>query len=61
MATWAIQYGVSTRILTENEVMLLSGFFESLCTVMGTRHVTTTSYLPQKNGQVERFNKAIAT
>ena len=57
---WAYAYGVPSYVLTDNGPQFAAKFFEAVCTMIGIKHVFTTAYHPQTNGQVERFNKTIA-
>lgn len=49
--------GVPDTILTDNGKQFTSEFVASLCRSMGTSFGTTTEYLPQTNGQVQRYNR----
>lgn len=60
MDNWIIPYGIPTFLLTYNGLQFVSQFFRTLCSLLGTKHVTTTSYQPQRNGQTERYNKTIS-
>jgi len=39
----------------------MSNFFIAVMKVLGTERVRTTAYHPQTNGQVERYNRTMAT
>ena len=47
-------------VLTDNGPQFAAKFFEAVCIINGIKHVFTTAYHPQTNGQVERFNKTLA-
>lgn len=55
-----IPYGIPTFLLTYNGLKFFREFFAILCRLMGTKHVTKTSFHPQTNGQKERYNKTMA-
>lgn len=54
---WIMPYGILTQLLTDNEKQLFSKFLESLCALLGTKHLTTTAFHPQTNGQAKQFIK----
>lgn len=56
---WVYSYGLPLYLLTDNGNQLLSKFFPHVYATLGTKHVTTTAYHPQTNGQSERFNKTL--
>ena len=53
-------YGAPSYVLTDNGPQFAAKLFEAVCTMIGIKHVLTTAYHPQTNGQVERFNKTLA-
>ncbi|CAN8067637.1 unnamed protein product [Agarophyton chilense] len=59
LENWAYPYGIPNYLLTDNGPQFVSKFFEEICRALGTKHVTTTAYHPQANGQAERFNKTL--
>ena len=56
---WVFQYGPPTYLLSDNGGQFTSKFFQSICSILGTRNLFTAAYHPQTNGQVERFNRTI--
>lgn len=52
-------YGISAYILAENRAQFKSKSLEMLCAMLSVEHPTTTSYHPQRNEQVERYNHTI--
>lgn len=54
-----VPYGIQSYILIENGTKCISTYFGALCTDLGTKHIKTTAYYPQTNGQVEQYNKKI--
>lgn len=54
-------YGTRAHSLKDNSSQFSSTFFETLCNHLGKNHLTTTSYHPQCNGLVERYNETIAS
>ena len=59
--SWVYPYGVPDTLLTDNGPQFTAKFFESVCGLLGIRHVLTTAYHPQTNGQAERFNRTLGT
>ena len=56
---WAFIFGPPKYLLSDNGGQFISKFFQSVCNILGTRNLFTTSYHPQTNGQVERYNRTI--
>ena len=54
-----MKYGVPLEIITDNGRHFTSSLYESLLTLTGCCHVTTTPYNPQANGQCERHNATL--
>jgi len=52
-------YGPPDTVLTDNGPQFASLFFQGVCNLMGIRNLYTSTYHPQTNGQVERFNKTL--
>lgn len=58
---WLVLYRISTYFLADEDVQFTSKFFATLCTLLGVKHLTTTPYHPQTNGQAEIYYKTILT
>jgi len=56
---WISVYGPPDTVLTDNGPQFASLFFQGVCNLMGIRNLYTSTYHPQTNGQVERFNKTL--
>ncbi len=56
---WLFSYGPPITLLTDNAQNFSSKLIKETCNILGTRHVFTTAYHPQTNGQAERFNRTI--
>ena len=56
---WVFVYGAPVYLLSDNGRQFTAKFFQEVCTKMGIRNLFTTTYHPQTNGQVERFNRTI--
>jgi hypothetical protein len=56
---WMSVYGVPLILLSDNGPQFASRLFQAACATMGVRQVFTSTYHPQTNGQVERFNRTV--
>lgn len=56
---WVMPYGPPTHLVSDNGSQFTSKFFQHVCQLLGIRNLFTTTYHPQTNGQVERFNRTI--
>lgn len=52
-----IPYRIPTPLLTDTGTLFTSKIFQWLCTFLGSKHLRTTAYHLQINGQKERFDK----
>lgn len=57
--TWVASYGPPNTLLTDNGTQLTSNYFRGVCNMMGIRTKTSTTYHPQTQGQVKRYNRTI--
>ena len=57
--TWVSRYGVPETLTSDRGTQFTSAAWADLCTRLGIRHVTTTSFHPQANGMVERVHKQL--
>ena len=56
---WVIPYGLPRKLLSDNGPQFVGKFFQAMCTLLGTKHLPTTAYHPQTNGQTERYNQTL--
>lgn len=56
---WVFTYGPPVYLLSDNGGQFTSKYFQSICQILGTRNLFTSSYHPQTNGQAERFNRTL--
>lgn len=56
---WVASYGPPDTVLTDNGPQLTSVSFRGACRMMGIHNLTSTTYHPQTQGQVERYNRTI--
>jgi len=59
--SWVSAYGPPDRILSDQGPQFTSNFFIAVMKMLGSETVRTTAYHPQTNGQVERYNRTMAT
>ena len=53
------RHGVTGELLSDQGPAFLSKIFLSVCDLLGTKKVNTTTYHPQTYGLVERFNRTL--
>ncbi|MEM6905061.1 MAG: hypothetical protein AAF568_04140, partial [Pseudomonadota bacterium] len=56
---WVFNYGPPDTLLADNGKCFASKFFQSVCQILNVKNQFTTTYHPQTNGQVERFNRTL--
>ena len=56
---WVLNYGTPKEILSDNGKCFTAKFFQDVCRIMNVHNSFTTTYHPQTNGQVERYNRTI--
>ena len=56
---WVFSYGPPADLIADNGRQFTSRFFLDVCRILNVHNAFTTTYYPQTNGQVERFNRTI--
>ena len=56
---WVFSYGPPKELLSDNAQYFSSKFFQSVCKILNVENQFTTTYHPQANGQVERYNRTL--
>ena len=56
---WVFPYDASIWLLSDNGKQFIEKHFRETCRMLGVKNLYTTTYDPQINGQVERFNRTI--
>ena len=56
---WVMAYGPPVWLLSDNGKQFTSRFFQHVCRILGVENLFTTTYHPQTNGQVERYNRTL--
>jgi len=57
--TWVASYGPPDTLLTDNGPQLTSKLFQGVFRLIGITNLYSTTYHPQTQGQVERYNRTI--
>ena len=55
------RHGVPAQLLSDRGPNFLSGLLKETCELMGIHRLNTTSYHPQTDGLVERFNRTLTS
>ena len=55
------RHGVPAKLLSDRGTNFLSELMLEICKLMGTEKVNTSSYHPQTDGLVERFNRTLTS
>ena len=58
---WVFNFGPPIDLLADNGKCFTAKFFQDVCQILNIHNSFTTTYHPQANGQVERFNRTIKT
>ena len=58
---WVFNFGPPTDLISDNGKQFTSKFFLDVCRILKVHNAFTTTYHPQTNGQVERFNRTIVS
>ena len=56
---WVFKYGPPKTLLSDNGSNFASKLFQRVCGYAGIANLYTSTYHPQTNGQVERYNRTI--
>ncbi|MGQ2964139.1 MAG: DDE-type integrase/transposase/recombinase, partial [Agrobacterium sp.] len=54
-----VHHGLPSEVVSDRGSLFVSKFWQAVCKLMGMKHSLTSSYHPQSNGQVERYNKVL--
>jgi len=57
--SWVFKYGPPKTLISDNGKQFASKFFQNVCSLLGVTNIFTSTYHPQTNGQVERYNRTI--
>ena len=59
LTNWVFVYGPPVDLLSDNGKQFASRLFQEVCRILGVKNRFTSTYHPQCNGQVERFNRTL--
>ncbi len=54
---WVLVYSPPVSLLSDNGTKIIAKFFQHVCLIFGLENLFTTTYNPQCDGQVKRFNR----
>lgn len=57
LKNWISRYGVPHRFTTDRGAQFTSALFKQLGLLLSAKHIRTTSYHPQVDAQIERFQR----
>lgn len=58
---WFFKYGALKEVLSDNGPQFESKLYQNTCRILSITNTFTSTYHPQMNGQIDRFNIPIAT
>ena len=56
---WIFKYDPPKTLISDNGKQFASKFLQAVCSILGLSNIFTSTYHPQTNGQVERYNRTI--
>ena len=56
---WIFKCGPPKTLISNNGKQFAAKFFPAICSLLGLSNIFTSTYHPQTNGQVERYNRRI--
>lgn len=56
---WVFNYGPPKELISDNGKCFTAKFFQDVCRILNIQNSFTTTYHPQTNGQVERYNRTL--
>ena len=56
---WIFKYGPPKTLISDNGKQFAAKFFQAVCSLLGLSNIFTSTYHPQTNGQVERYNRTM--
>jgi transposase InsO family protein len=59
VAGWISRFGVPAAVMSDHSTQFTSAVWDTLCTRLGIKHITTTAFHPCRNGMVERAHRQL--
>ena len=59
ISTWVSRFGVPALLTSDRGAQFTSSIWLEVCSVLGISHIQTTSFHPQSNGMIERFQRSL--
>eukprot|EP00794_Sanderia_malayensis_P007659 gene7659-biopygen6241 len=59
VSRWISNFGLPSTVATDRGSQFESSLFNELTSLLGVKHIHTTSYHPSANGMVERFHRQL--
>ena len=56
---WVFKYGAPESVISDNGKQFAAIFFQSVCSILAISNIFTSTYRPETNSQVERYNRTI--
>ena len=56
---WVFKYGPPKTLISDNGKQFGAKCVQAVCSLLGIMNIFTSTYHPQTNGQVERYNRTI--
>ena len=56
---WIFKYGPPKTLISDTGKQFAAKFFQAVCSLLGLSNIFTSTYPPQTNGQIERYNRTI--
>ena len=59
ISTWVSQFGVPALLTSDRGAQFTSSVWLEVCSILDISRIKTTSFHPQSNGIIERFNRSL--
>lgn len=54
------RHAIPEILVTDQGTVFLSKMFQEICKLLKIKHITTSAYRPQSNGQIERYHRSLS-
>jgi len=59
LRNWCSRFGIPESLTSDRGPQFTSKVWSEMTTILGIKHITTSSYHPQSNGKIERFHRTL--